>query len=88
MSTVEGAQLEVVQEEEPLSKEEIENQLIAVGVNACYRSYDSRHKELRESFLALPLKDIAKSWDLLESNIKVAIIDENVEDFKKFIMGS
>jgi hypothetical protein len=79
--------LEVVQEEEPLTKDEILNYLIAIGVNACNRSYDAAQKEMRKGFLTMPLKEIAPTWDHLEDQVKIAVITEHVEEFKAWVNG-
>ena len=84
-SNVESPHLEVVEEEPSLTKAEVLNMLIAIGVNTCNRSYDNAHKDLKASFLEMPLKDIAKSWDHLEDAVKISIVSSHAEDFKAWI---
>ena len=84
MSAVEGVQLEVVQED-VMSKEEVEYSLIAIGVNTCFRSYDNRHKELVAAFMEMPLSEISKSWDYLDQNVKIGVLDKHSEEFKRWI---
>ena len=59
MSAINSVPLEVVGEEEVMNKEEVLNYLVAIGVNTCNRSYDTVHKQMKESFLAMPLNEIA-----------------------------
>ena len=87
MSVVNSVPLEIVEEEETLNKEEVLNYLIAIGVNTCNRSYDTVHKQMKESFLAMPLKEIASSWDHLDDAVKISIIDSHVDEFKSWVNG-
>jgi hypothetical protein len=86
-NNVEAPHLEVVEEEPSLTKDEVINVLIAIGVNTCNRSYDTEHKGLKNSFLEMPLSDIAKSWDHLEDAVKISIINSHAEEFKAWING-
>ena len=86
-NVVENSHLEVVQEEEPMSKEEVMNYLIAIGVNNCHRGYDNNLKELRDSFLNMSLKDIAPTWDHLDDSIKVSVVNAHADEFKAWING-
>ena len=87
MSAVESVPLEVVEEEEVLSKEEVLNFLVAIGVNTCNRSYDHTHKQMKDSFLEMPLKEIAPTWDLLEDAVKISVINAHSEEFKRWVDG-
>jgi hypothetical protein len=84
-SNAESPHLEVVAEETPLSKEEVLSMLVAMGVNSCNRSYDNSHKELKSSFLKMPLSDIAKSWDHLEDGVKISVVNSHAEEFRAWI---
>ena len=86
-NVVETPCLEVVQEEEVMTKEEVLNMLVAIGVNSCSRSYEASHKELRVSFLNMSLKDIAPTWDHLDDGIKVAVVSAHSDEFKAWING-
>ena len=86
-NVVETPCLEVVQEEEVMTKEEVLNMLVAIGVNSCNRSYEASHKELRESFLNMSLKDIAPTWDHLDDPIKVSVVSAHADEFKAWING-
>jgi hypothetical protein len=87
MSAVESVPLEIVEEEVVPTKEEVLNFLVAVGVNTCNRSYDATHKQMRDSFLEMPLRDIAPTWDALEDNVKVSVINAHQEEFKSWVNG-
>ena len=80
------AALELV-EETSLSEEDILNYLVAMGVNSSYRKYDPEGKEMYSSYLNLPLKTISKSWERLDSQVKLAVIDANQELFLNWING-
>ena len=84
-SNVESPHLEVVEEEPSLTKDEVLSVLIAIGVNSCNRSYDNAHKDLKSSFLEMPLIDIAKSWDHLEDAVKISVINSHAEEFKAWV---
>lgn len=87
MSAVsDNSHLEIVEEEFP-SKEEVLYYLIAVGVNSCNRSYDAQQKQMRDSFLALPLGEIALAWDHLDDGVKISVLDSHSEDFKAWVSG-
>jgi len=86
-SNVESPHLEVVESEPSLTKDEVLNMLIAIGVNTCNRSYDQDQKDLKTSFLEMPLGDIAKSWDHLEDAVKISVVDIHAEEFKAWING-
>ena len=87
MSAVNSVPLEVVEEEEAMDKESVLNYLIAIGVNTCNRSYDASHKQMKEYFLAMPLKEIAPSWDYLDDAIKISVINDHIDEFKAWIGG-
>ena len=80
MSAVQEAHLEVVQESS-MSKEEVLYGLVALGVNSCIRSYDNDMKKLKEEFLSLPLSEIAKSWSMLDPNVKIQVVDKHNDSF-------
>ena len=77
--------LEVVPEEEVMSKEDVLNFLIATGVNSCNRSYDNVHKEIRNSFINMNLKEIAPTWDHLDDTVRVAVINAHLDEFKAWV---
>lgn len=81
----ENPTLEVVPEEEVMSKEDVINFLIATGVNNCNRSYENVHKEMRSSFISMPLKEIAPTWDHLDDAVRVAVINAHIDEFKAWI---
>jgi hypothetical protein len=87
MSAVESVPLEIVEEEEVMSKEEVLNFLIAIGVNTCNRSYDLEQKELKSSFLEMSLKNIAPTWDKLDDAVKIAVLDAHIDEFKVWVNG-
>ena len=70
-----------VEEFIPLSKEEVYDLLISIGlnnVNSSY-SYRSQYKELVDSFLSLPLSEVRGKWKHLDEKVKVKIIDKHDE---------
>ena len=87
MSAVESVPLEIVEEVEVMSKEEVLNFLIAIGVNTCNRSYDTDHKELKSSFLEMSLKDIAPTWDNLDDAVRIAVLNAHLDEFKACVNG-
>ena len=87
MSAVESVPLEIVEEVEVMSKEEVLNFLIAIGVNTCNRSYDTDHKELKSSFLEMSLKDIAPTWDNLDDAVRIAVLNAHLDEFKAWVEG-
>jgi len=87
MSAVENVPLEIVEEVEVMSKEEVLNFLIAIGVNTCNRSYDTDHKELKSSFLEMSLKDIAPTWDNLDDAVRIAVLNAHLDEFKAWVEG-
>jgi hypothetical protein len=87
MSAANSVPLEIVEEEEIMNKEDVLNYLIAIGVNTCNRSYDTAHKQMKESFLAMPLKEIAPSWDYLDDAVKISIINNHIDEFKSWVNG-
>jgi hypothetical protein len=83
--------LEIVQEEpqeEVLSEEEVLNYLTAVGVNASHRQYDEVAKKMYQAYLELPLPTLADAWEHLNDQVKIAILNAHLEDFKKWVKGS
>ncbi len=70
-----------VEEFVPLSKEEVYNSLISIGVNNVNSSYSYRneYRELVDSFLSLPLSELRGKWKYLDNNVKLKIIDKNEE---------
>ena len=88
MSAVESVPLEIVEEVEVMSKEEVLNFLIAIGVNTCNRSYDTDHKELKSSFLEMSLKDIAPTWDNLDDAVRIAVLNAHLDEFKAWVNGA
>jgi hypothetical protein len=70
-----------VEEFVTLSKEEVYDLLISIGLNSVNSSYSYRneYKELVESFLSLPLSDVRGKWKHLDQNVKVKIIDKHDE---------
>lgn len=83
--------LEIVQEEpqeETLSEEEVLNYLTAVGVNASHRQYDETAKKMYQAYLELPLPTLADAWEHLNDQVKIAILNTHLEDFKKWVKGS
>ena len=84
-NAIENPCLEVVPEEEVMSKEDVLNFLIATGVNNCNRSYENVHKEMRMSFINMDLKEIAPTWDHLDDAVKVAVINSHIDEFRAWI---
>jgi hypothetical protein len=82
-----AASLEVVQEEEVVSKEEVLNFLVAIGVNTCNRSYENHHKEMKNKFLEMDLKEIAPCWDHLDDSVKICVITQHSDEFKSWVNG-
>ena len=86
MSNVaENPALEVVPEEEVMSKEDVLNFLIATGVNNCNRSYENPHKEMRNLFINMSLSEIPPTWDHLDDAVKVAVINAHIDEFKTWV---
>tara|TARA_B100001029_G_C14640248_1_gene223890 strand:- start:35 stop:304 length:270 start_codon:yes stop_codon:yes gene_type:complete len=83
----EETKLELI-EEETLTKEEVLNYLTAIGVNSCRRSYDGTTKAMYEAYLDLPLSVLVDSWDHLDQNVKISILDNHAEAFKRWIKES
>ena len=86
-NNVEATHLEVVEDDPVMSKEQVINMLVAIGVNSCNRSYDNTHKELRQSFIEMPLSEIADVWDHLEDAVKVSVINQHSDEFKAWVTG-
>ena len=83
--------LEVVPEEvqeDVMSEEEVINYLTAVGVNASHRQYDETAKKMYQAYLELPLSTLVNAWEYLNDQVKIAILNAHLEDFKKWIKGS
>jgi|7_EtaG_2_1085326.scaffolds.fasta_scaffold00324_7 hypothetical protein len=91
MSAVHNPQLEVVASEEAeaerMSDSELLNNLIAMGVNSCTRSYDATQKRLKETFVEMELCKIAPTWDLLNNEIKIEVVNTHSDEFKAWISG-
>lgn len=71
----------------PMIEEELINIMIAFGVNSLIRRYDPESKDMYHSYLNLPLHFIAGSWDHLDDNVKIAIINSNIDSFKEWVAG-
>lgn len=83
------SELEAIEEErEVMSRHDVTNFLVAIGVNTCFRSYDNTHKKLSASFLDMALKDIAPTWDHLDDTVKIAVLNKNIDEFRTWIMES
>lgn len=83
--------LEVVPEEvqeDVLSEEEVVNYLTAVGVNSAHRQYDDVAKMMYRAYLELPLSTLVNAWEHLNDQVKVAIINTHLEEFKRWIKES
>ena len=83
--------LEIVQEEpqeKVLSEEEVLNYLTAAGVNAVHRKYDDEAKKMYQAYLDLPLATLSDAWTHLENNVKIAILDAHMDDFRAWIKES
>lgn len=74
-------------EEPVMARQDVTNMLIAIGVNTCFRSYDSTHKKLSESFLSMSIKEIAPTWEHLDNNVKLEVINRNIDSFRSWING-
>lgn len=62
--------------------------LAAIGVNAVYSSYRADKEELMDLYGQLPKLVIVEMWEDLDSNLKVAYVDANAEDFKNWIKNA
>tara|TARA_Y100001970_G_C14001238_1_gene733505 strand:+ start:464 stop:736 length:273 start_codon:yes stop_codon:yes gene_type:complete len=80
--------LELVEEEEVVSKDSILTYLTAIGVNTCRRSYDGDSKAMYEAYLKLPLVNFVDSWEHLDPNVKISILDIHAESFKRWVKES
>ena len=83
--------LEVVQEivqEDVMSEEEVVNYLTAVGVNSSQRQYDEIAKKMYQAYLELPLSTLVNAWEHLNDQVKIAILNTHLEDFKRWIKES
>ena len=83
--------LEIVPEEaqeEALTEEEVLNYLTAAGVNATHRKYDDEAKTMYQAYLDLPLSTLSDAWVHLDNNVKIAILDSHLDDFRKWIKES
>ena len=83
--------LEVVPEEvqeDVMSEEEVLNYLTAVGVNSTHRQYDDTAKTMYQAYLALPLSTLVNAWEHLNDQVKIAILNTHLEDFKRWIKES
>jgi hypothetical protein len=88
---IEAQNLEIVPEEvqeDVMSEEEVVNYLTAVGVNASHRQYDETAKKMYQAYLELPLSTLVNAWEHLNDQVKVAIINAHLEDFKRWIKGA
>lgn len=65
--------------------EDVKNILIAIGVNGCSNSYDSNHRNLRDTFCKLPLNEIAPMWNYLVDSIKISIVNQHIDEFREWI---
>ena len=83
----ETTKLELI-EEETLSEQDVLNYLIAVGVNSSRRSYDGEGKTMYESFINLPLHSIIDTWDNLDQNVKLSVIEAHIDSFKRWVVES
>ena len=83
----ETTNLELI-EEEAISEQEVLNYLVAVGGNNSRRSYDGEGKAMYESFVSLPLSSIMDTWDQLDQNVKLSVIESHIDDFKKWVKES
>lgn len=83
----EATNLELI-EEEAISEKEVVNYLVAIGVNSSRRSYDGDGKTMYEAYVNLPLSSIVDSWDHLDQNVKLAILDIRSEQFKAWAKES
>lgn len=72
-------------EEQSISEQDVINYLVAVGVNNSRRSYDGESKTMYESYIGLPLSSIIKTWDLLDQNVKLAVVEAHIDEFKAWI---
>jgi len=83
--------LEIVPEEvqeDVMSEEEVVNYLTAVGVNASHRQYDETAKKMYQAYLELPLSTLVNAWEHLNDQVKIAILNSHLEDFKRWIKGA
>ena len=83
--------LEIVPEEvqeDVMSEEEVVNYLTAVGVNASHRQYDETAKKMYQAYLELPLSTLVNAWEHLNDQVKIAILNTHLEDFKRWIKES
>lgn len=81
--------LEPVQEADvpQLTEDDIVSYLVAVGANSCRRNYDHQAKSVYDEYLKLPLTVIVDSWDHLDQNVKLAVIDAKSDEFKSWVRG-
>lgn len=84
-NSAEQPRLEVVETEPVMSKDEALSMLVAIGANACSRSYDAKQKKLYIDFVDMPLVQIAKSWGSLEDNVKIAVLKSHQEEFLAWV---
>jgi len=83
--------LEVVPEEvqeDIMSEEEVVNYLTAVGVNASHRQYDETAKKMYQAYIELPLSTLVNAWEHLNDQVKIAIINMHLDEFKRWIKES
>lgn len=83
--------LEVVPEEvqeDVVNEEEVINYLTAVGVNASHRQYDDIAKKMYQAYIDLPLSTLVKTWEHLNDQVKIGIINMHLDEFKRWIKES
>ena len=83
----EPQKLEIVQEE-VMTEEEVLDYLTAAGVNATHRKYDDEAKRMYQAYLELPLSTLVSAWTHLDNNVKIAILDTHLDEFKKWVKES
>jgi hypothetical protein len=80
----EATNLELI-EEESISEQEIVNYLTAIGVNNSRRNYDGEGKAMYEAYINLPLSSIINTWDRLDPNVKLSVLETHADEFKRWV---
>ena len=71
-----------------MEREQLYNNLIAIAINGASNGHGHPQepmKSLMVEFFNLPLRDIMPFWDKLSSQVKIKIVESNLEEFRKVI---
>ena len=70
---------EEVQQEKQLTESEVRAFIAAAGLNSLARAYDSRSQIALNSYIQNNTEQIIELWNLLDTTLKLKVIDANQE---------